>query len=53
VAILEGIPGQEQQVALTQGAEAGGFRIARIERTRVIVAGQDTVWTLEVRTPWQ
>lgn len=52
VALIEGIPGTEQAASLSVGAELHGFRVTRIDAHRALVAGQDTVWSLEVRNPW-
>jgi hypothetical protein len=52
-AIVEGVPGQEAPVVLRAGEVIGPFRVARIESSRVVVTGLDTVWTLTVRQPWK
>lgn len=52
-AIVEGMPGAEGSTVLRRGESASGIRVARIEHTRVVLVGRDTVWTLEVREPWR
>lgn len=51
-AVLEGLPGTDGPRVVRRGETVGGFRIRAIERSHVIVAGLDTVWTLTVREPW-
>lgn len=52
-AVLEGLPGTNGPRVVRQGETLAGLRIRAIERSRVIVAGLDTVWTLTVREPWK
>jgi hypothetical protein len=52
-AIVEGMPGVDGSTVLRRGESASGIRVVRIERTRVVLVGRDTVWTLEVRDPWK
>jgi hypothetical protein len=52
-AIVEGVPGADGSRVLRRGQEASGIRVVRIERERVILAGADTTWTLQVRDPWR
>jgi hypothetical protein len=52
-AVIEGIPGSEGAVVVRTGELAGGWRVRRIERNRVVIAGLDTVWVLTVKEPWK
>jgi hypothetical protein len=52
-ALVEGMPGTEGSTVLRRGESVSGIRVTRIERTRVVLVGRDTVWTLEVREPWK
>lgn len=52
-AVLEGLPGTDGPRVVRRGETVAGFRIRAIERSHVIVAGLDTVWTLTVREPWR
>jgi len=45
-AVVEGLPGVD-------GARVGALRIRLIAPDRVVIAGQDTVWTLGVTQPWK
>ena len=53
VALLEGVPGQEGAVVVREGESVGALRVIRVERSRVLLSGFDTTWTLTVRQPWQ
>ena len=52
-AVLEGFPGTDGPRVVRQGETVAGLRIRAIERSHVIVAGLDTLWTLTVREPWR
>jgi hypothetical protein len=52
-AVVEGIPGVEGAKVLQRGDTAGGLRVARIERARVIITGLDTTWSLSMKEPWK
>ena len=49
LAAIEGLPGVEGGRLLRVGEQVAGFRLMAIERGRVRVAGQDTVWVLTLR----
>ena len=51
-AVLEGLPGTDGPRVVRRAETIAGLRIRAIERSHVIVAGLDTVWTLTVREPW-
>lgn len=52
-AVVEGIPGVDGARALRVGDSVGGFTIRRITTDRVVIAGMDTTWVLNVREPWR
>jgi hypothetical protein len=52
-AVIEGLPGLEGPRLVQRGDVVGALTIRRIEPTRVVIVGLDTMWTLTVRTPWR
>lgn len=52
-AVVEGIPGIDGPRLVQRGDVIGALTIRRIEPTRVVVVGLDTIWSLTVRTPWR
>jgi len=52
-AVLEGLPGVEGSRVVRVGDVIGPLKIKGIDGQRVVVAGMDTTWILEVRKPWQ
>jgi hypothetical protein len=52
-AVIEGLPGVEGSRVMRVGDAVAGLQIKSIANGRVIVAGMDTTWVLEVREPWK
>lgn len=51
-ALIEGLPGVVGSRLLQVGDTIGGIRVQRIGVAEVVLAGLDTMWTLQVRRPW-
>jgi len=52
-AVIEGLPGVEGSRVMRVGDTVAGLKIEKITNSRVIIAGMDTTWVLEVREPWK
>jgi len=52
-AIIEGLPGIEGSRVVRIGDVVAGLQIKQIAHGRVVIAGIDTTWVLEVREPWE
>jgi len=52
-AVIEGLPGVEGSRVLRVGDVVASLRVKEISRGRVVIAGMDTTWALEVREPWK
>ena len=52
-AVIEGFPGVEGSRVVRVGDAVAGLQIKRIANGRVVMAGMDTTWVLEVREPWK
>lgn len=52
-AVLEGLPGVEGSRVVRVGDVVAGLQIKQISTNRVVIAGMDTTWVLEVREPWR
>ena len=52
-AVIEGFPGVDGSRVVRVGDVIAGFAVKRISAGRVIIAGADTTWRLEVREPWR
>jgi hypothetical protein len=52
-AVLEGLPGTQGSRVVHVGDLISGLQIKAISNGRVVVAGMDTTWVLEVREPWK
>ena len=52
-AVIEGLPGVEGSRVMRLGDTVAGLKIEKITNSRVIIAGMDTTWVLEVREPWK
>jgi len=52
-AVIEGLPGVEGSRVMRVGDVVAGLQITKITNGRVVVAGMDTTWVLEVREPWE
>jgi hypothetical protein len=52
-AVIEGLPGVEGSRVVRVGDVVAGLQIKRIANGRVVIAGMDTTWVLEVREPWK
>ncbi len=52
-AVIEGLPGVEGPRVLRVGDVVAGLQIKKITAGRVVIAGMDTTWVLEVREPWK
>ncbi|SRR6266699_3002060 len=52
-ALIEGFPGLEGARPVRRSETIAGLRVAAISFERVVIAGQDTTWTLTVREPWR
>jgi len=51
--VIEGLPGVEGSRVLRVGDVVAGLRVKQISNGRVVIAGMDTTWVLEVREPWK
>ena len=51
-AVLEGVPGVDGPRLARRRDSIAGFRVVRIGRDGVVLAGPDTTWRLPVRTTW-
>lgn len=52
-AVIEGLPGVEGSRVMRVGDVVSGLQVRRISGGRVVIAGMDTTWVLEVREPWR
>ena len=52
-AVIEGFPGVEGSRVVRVGDVVAGLQIKKIANGRVVIAGMDTTWVLEVREPWK
>jgi len=52
-AVIEGLPGVEGSRVVRVGDVVAGLQVKRITDSRVVIAGMDTTWVLEVREPWK
>jgi len=52
-AVIEGLPGVEGSRVVRVGDVVAGLQIKKIATGRVVIAGMDTTWVLEVREPWK
>ena len=52
-AVIEGLPGVEGSRVMRLGDTVAGLKIEKITNSRVVIAGMDTTWVLEVREPWK
>jgi len=52
-AVIEGLPGVEGSRVVRVGDAVAGLRVRTIDRARVVIAGMDTTWVLEVKEPWK
>ncbi len=52
-AVIEGLPGVEGSRVVRVGDVVAGLRVKQISNGRVVIAGMDTTWVLEVREPWK
>jgi hypothetical protein len=52
-AVVEGLPGVEGSRVVRVGDVVAGLKIKQIGTNRVVIAGMDTTWVLEVREPWK
>ena len=52
-AVIEGLPGVEGSRVVRVGDVIAGLQIKQIANNRVVIAGMDTTWVLEVREPWK
>jgi len=52
-AVIEGLPGVEGARVVQVGDVVAGLQIKKIANGRVVIAGLDTTWVLEVREPWK
>ncbi len=52
-AVIEGLPGVEGSRVMRVGDTVAGLKIEKITKSRVVIAGMDTTWVLEVREPWK
>jgi hypothetical protein len=52
-AVIEGFPGVDGSRVVRVGDVIAGFAVKGISAGRVIIAGMDTTWRLEVREPWK
>jgi hypothetical protein len=48
-AVVNGVPGHENGVVVSQGDTIAGLRIRSIRRDTVVIQGVDTTWTLTMR----
>lgn len=51
-AIVDGLPGVDGGRLVYKGQKIEGLTILRIERSRVVVKGQDTTWVLRMKDAW-
>jgi hypothetical protein len=52
-AVIEGLPGVEGSRVVRVGDVVAGLQVKKITNGRVVIAGMDTTWVLEVREPWK
>ena len=52
-AVIEGLPGVEGSRVVRVGDVVAGLQVKNITNGRVVIAGVDTTWVLEVREPWK
>jgi len=52
-AVVEGFPGVEGSRVVRVGDIIAGLRIKQIANNRVVIAGMDTTWVLQVKEPWK
>lgn len=52
-AVVEGLPGANGPRVVRVGDRVGWLQVKRIERSRVVIAGMDTVWALTLRQSWR
>lgn len=52
-AVIEGLPGVEGSRVVRVGDVVAGLTVKKITNGRVVIAGMDTTWVLEVREPWK
>jgi hypothetical protein len=52
-AVIEGLPGVGGSRVVRVGDVVAGLQITKITNGRVVIAGMDTTWVLEVREPWK
>jgi len=52
-AVIEGFPGIEGSRVMRVGDVVAGLQVKKIMDGRVVIAGMDTTWVLEVREPWK
>jgi len=52
-AVIEGLPGVEGSRVVRVGDVVAGLHVNKITDSRVVIAGMDTTWVLEVREPWK
>jgi hypothetical protein len=52
-AVIEGFPGVEGSRVMRVGDVVAGLQVKKIMDGRVVIAGMDTTWVLEVREPWK
>jgi len=52
-AVIEGLPGVEGSRVMRVGDVVAGLQVKQIGNGRVVIAGMDTTWVLEVREPWK
>jgi len=52
-AVIEGLPGVEGSRVMRVEDVVAGLQIKSITNGRVVIAGMDTTWVLEVREPWK
>jgi hypothetical protein len=52
-AVIEGLPGVEGSRVVRVGDIVAGLTVKKITNGRVVIAGMDTTWVLEVREPWK
>ena len=50
-AVIEGLPGIEGSRVVRVGDVVAGLQVKKITSGRVVIAGMDTTWVLEVREP--
>jgi hypothetical protein len=52
-AVVEGFPGSDHSRVVRAGDVVAGLRVVRITAASVIIAADDTTWTLSVPEPWR